>query len=372
MRVWPGARPRPDGTGDPPARLHPDLPDLIALRGQARRLDLAPRGLVLATRAGGHLSRFRGRGMEFDESRRYQPGDDPRHMDWRVTARAGAPHVKLFREERERPVWLLVDLGPSMRFGTRVAFKSAVAAQAAALLGWAAVERGDRVGGLIFDETRRLERRPAARSSGLLPLLEGLAAGPVLAAARDGRGAGSSASAAGEGRGASPAAVAAGGGKAAGWSATAGEGAGGGPGFLAWAAARLAPLIRPGSLVVAISDFADLTAAAAAPGDPGAAPWPMRLAAAGELMLVAVWDPLEMHAPPPGIYPLTDGRRRLRLDLRDANARSRWEAHFRARRARLLELARDRRAHLLELSTADPVGPALARGLGMSMANARS
>jgi uncharacterized protein (DUF58 family) len=101
--------------------------------------------------------------MEFDESRVYLPGDDPRNMDWRVTARAGTPHVKLFREERERPVWLLVDQGPSMRFGTRVAFKSVVAARVAALLGWAAVDRGDRVGGLVFDESRHLERRPAAR-----------------------------------------------------------------------------------------------------------------------------------------------------------------------------------------------------------------
>ena len=121
-----------------------DLQSLIALRGEARRLDIAPRGKVLATRSGGHLSRFRGRGVEFDESRVYQPGDDPRNMDWRVTARAAQPHVKLFREERERPVWLLVDMGPRMRFGTRIAFKSVIAAHAAALLAWAAVDQGDR------------------------------------------------------------------------------------------------------------------------------------------------------------------------------------------------------------------------------------
>ncbi|MFZ1536789.1 MAG: DUF58 domain-containing protein, partial [Chromatiaceae bacterium] len=87
------------------------LQELLALRGEAGRLDLVTRGKILATRSGGHLSRFRGRGMEFDESRVYQPGDDARNMDWRVTARAGTPHVKLFREERERPLWLLVDQG---------------------------------------------------------------------------------------------------------------------------------------------------------------------------------------------------------------------------------------------------------------------
>ncbi len=79
------------------------LASLIALREEARRLDIAPRGKVLATRSGGHLSRFRGRGMEFDESRVYQAGDDVRNMDWRVTARAGTPHVKLFREEGSAP-----------------------------------------------------------------------------------------------------------------------------------------------------------------------------------------------------------------------------------------------------------------------------
>ena len=148
-------------------------PDVLRHRAllsyEAARLDIGPRGKVLATRNGGHLSRFRGRGMEFDESRIYQPGDDPRNMDWRVTARSGRPHVKLFREKRERPVWLLVDIGPRMRFGTRVAFKSVIAARAAALLAWAAADRGDRVGGMVFDESRSFERRPATRAHGLLP-----------------------------------------------------------------------------------------------------------------------------------------------------------------------------------------------------------
>ncbi|MGD8620123.1 MAG: DUF58 domain-containing protein, partial [Gammaproteobacteria bacterium] len=73
------------------------LAELIGLREEALRLDIAPRGKILATRSGGHLSRFRGRGMEFDESRLYVPGDDPRNMDWRVTARTGKAHVKRYR-----------------------------------------------------------------------------------------------------------------------------------------------------------------------------------------------------------------------------------------------------------------------------------
>lgn len=312
---------------DATAGIRPDLKALIALRAQARQLDLAPRGRVLATRGGGHLSRFRGRGMEFDEARVYQPGDDPRNMDWRVTARAGIPHVKCFREERERPVWLLVDQGPSMRFGTRVAFKSVIAAQAAALLGWAAIDRGDRVGGLVFDETRHLERRPAARAAGLLPLLERLAAAPAAAAA-----------------------------------------GGGGHGSLAAAAERLARQVRPGSLVAIVSDFADLR--------PERSSWLTQLAAGSELLLILVHDALESEPPPPGRYPVTDrpfasapaapdfGAKTGILDLTDAHRRNRYRAHFQERLETLAQLARRDRAHLLSLATQRPVGLALARGLG--------
>ncbi|QGU33120.1 DUF58 domain-containing protein [Thermochromatium tepidum] len=296
------------------AGLCADLKALIALRAQARRLDLAPRGRVLATRSGGHLSRFRGRGMEFDESRVYLPGDDPRNMDWRVTARAGTPHVKLFREERERPVWLLVDQGPSMRFGTRVVFKSVVAARVAALLGWAAVDRGDRVGGLVFDEARHLERRPAARGAGLLPLLERLAT-PFDPLTEEG-----------------------------GWTG------------LAAAASSLAALVRPGSLIALISDFADLD------GSDGT--WIARLAAKSELLLVLVYDPIEAKAPPAGRYPVLIGGRRGILDLTSGVARMRYQAAFERRLVLLEQLARRHGAHWLRLSTADPVGPALALALG--------
>ncbi|UHD14931.1 DUF58 domain-containing protein [Thiocapsa bogorovii] len=299
----------------------PELTELIALREQARRLDLAPRGRVLATRTGGHVARFRGRGMEFDESRVYQPGDDPRNMDWRVTARAGRPHVKLFREERERPVWLLVDQGPSMRFGTRIAFKSVVAARAAALLGWAAVDRGDRVGGLVFDETRHLERRPASRAAGLLPLLDRLAS-PAPAFSPD----------------AGP------------------SGQSGGYASLGDAAGHLVRLVRPGSLVAVISDFADILRAQTR--------WMTELAAGCEVILLPVHDSIEIQAPPSGRYPVINGRRRSLLDLTRSGSCKAYEDLFRSRMEAIERLARRNRAHLLRLTADDPVGPALALGLG--------
>jgi uncharacterized protein (DUF58 family) len=297
-----------------------DLRDLLALRQESRHLHIALRGKVLATRSGGHLSRFRGRGMEFDESRIYQPGDDPRNMDWRVTARAGRPHVKLFREERERPVWLLADLGPGMRFGTRVAFKSVIAAQAAALLAWAAADQGDRVGGLVFDESRDYEGRPAARTRGLLPLLNGLSE----------------------------------------LSRSPGENAGArlGTGYasLSMAAEQLSRLVRPGSLVFVLSDFTGL-------GREREETWLGRLSAGSEVVLVRIYDPLEALPPPPGRYPVTDGRRRGLLDTRQTERRERWQHRFEELSSKLENLSLGHHAHLIELRTDQPVGETLSLGL---------
>jgi uncharacterized protein (DUF58 family) len=292
------------------------LADLIALREEARRLDLVPRRRVLATRSGGHLSPFRGRGMEFDESRVYQPGDDPRNMDWRVTARAGTAHVKLFREERERPVWLAVDQGPGMRFGTRVAFKSVIAARAAALLAWAAADQGDRVGGLVFDGAGHFECRPVPRTRGLLPLLNALARTGDTAAA----GAGAT-----------------------------------GPASLSGAAARLAQRVRPGSLVFLISDFAGLTLQDGA--------WLARLSGGSEVVLVQVFDPLEAVPPPPGRYPVTDGERQGVLDLRTTSRRQAWRQLFAERVALLEELGRRHHLHRMSLRTDQPVAEPLRLGL---------
>jgi uncharacterized protein (DUF58 family) len=303
-----------------------NLSSLITLRQEARRLDIASRGKVLATRSGGHLSRFRGRGMEFDESRVYQPGDDPRNMDWRVTARSGRPHVKLFREERERPVWLLIDTGPTMRFGTRVAFKSAIATQAAALLAWAVADKSDRVGGLVFDETHHFEQWPAARTRGLLPLLNALSKISMLQSATT------------PSHSASPIL----------------HSEGGYASFSA-AAQKLVHLVRSGSLVFLLSDFAGLNP------DDGA--WLARLGSGNEVVLVHIYDALEAAAPPPGRYLVTDGTHRGLLDTRAAVLREGWSRRFSAHVSLLEDLCRHHQSHLISLRTDQPVGETLESGL---------
>src|SRR5690554_346681 len=120
------------------------------------------------------LSKFKGRGMEFDEFRHYQAGDDIRAIDWRVTARTGTPHTKLFREERERPVLIVVDLSHSMHFGSQLLFKSVQACHLASALAWLAVARNDRVGAVLASDQGHAEIRPQARHHGALNLIHHL------------------------------------------------------------------------------------------------------------------------------------------------------------------------------------------------------
>jgi uncharacterized protein (DUF58 family) len=135
--------------------MHPRLDELLELRHQAHTLGLASHHLVNTTFSGLYASVFRGQGLNFEEVREYREGDDIRNMDWKVPARTNEPHLKVYREERERNVVLCVDHGPHMFFGTRGTFKSVQAARAAALLGWAANSVNDRVGGMLFGDADR-------------------------------------------------------------------------------------------------------------------------------------------------------------------------------------------------------------------------
>ncbi|GAB6041659.1 DUF58 domain-containing protein [Endothiovibrio diazotrophicus] len=291
------------------------LAELIALRARAGELRLSPQRQVRSQQAGGYHSPFKGRGIDFEEVRGYQPGDDIRSMDWRVTARTGRPHTKLFREERERPVLLWVDQGPTLRFGSRVAFKSVVAARAAALLAWAAVERGDRVGGLLFGGREHLELRPKARKAGVLPLLNRL-------------------------------------------SAQADAPLGGGErSDLVAALTRLRRVAHPGSLLLLISDFFEGLEEAAARTHLA------ELARHNDLVLIFVYDPLEEAAPPPGRYPVGDGLRRLVLDTADRRLADAYRERFAERRDGVRRHARRLGIPFIPLATDAPLVETLRDGL---------
>ncbi len=147
--------------------------DLIRLRGRARRITL--RGLQANLMPGARRSAVFGRGMDYEESRRYAAGDDARLIDWRVTARTRTAHTKVFREDRQRAVFIVADLTESMRFGTKTAFKSVVAAEAAALLAWAAHDQGDHVAIVPVTGAVLAPVRPTRRTDGLHRQLDALA-----------------------------------------------------------------------------------------------------------------------------------------------------------------------------------------------------
>lgn len=140
--------------------VYASLAQLVALEYRVRGLSFLARQPLSSILAGNHASRLRGRGLSFDELRRYSPGDDLRHLDWRASLRFGKPFVRTFTEERDRPTLLLVDQRMAMYFGSQRSFKSVCAAELGALAAWVAFQAGDRVGGMVFGDQRIEHIRP--------------------------------------------------------------------------------------------------------------------------------------------------------------------------------------------------------------------
>lgn len=160
----------------PSSAAYVDLDQLSALREQARGLPLHARQVAASVLAGRHETRLRGRGLSFEELRPYWPGDDARLIDWKVTARLRRPFLRLYSEERDQPVLLLIDQRMNQFFGSRRSTKSVLAAETAALLGWAALERHDRVGALLFNDDELEALRPARGNRAFMHLLSRLCA----------------------------------------------------------------------------------------------------------------------------------------------------------------------------------------------------
>ena len=155
---------------------YPEVAPLIRLRHIARQLQLFQPKVSRADQAGQMLTRYRGRGMNFEEVRNYQPGDDVRSIDWRVTARTGKTHTKLFQEERERPVVILLDLRSPMFFGSHNAFKSVAASAIGSALAWAGLHHGDRIGALLFSDHDVETVRPRRSHPAVLATIHGIVA----------------------------------------------------------------------------------------------------------------------------------------------------------------------------------------------------
>ncbi|MGR3566089.1 MAG: DUF58 domain-containing protein [Heliomarina sp.] len=157
-------------------RISVDLAHLRRLEAQARRISFLPRQPARSVLNGRHASRLRGRGLNFEELRDYLPSDDVRTIDWKVTARTGKPHVRVYTEERDRPALIVVDQRMSMFFGSVLNMKSVTAAECAALAAFRIADQGDRVGGIVFGDADIAEIRPARSRSSLMAFLTSLAA----------------------------------------------------------------------------------------------------------------------------------------------------------------------------------------------------
>lgn len=251
--------------------------------------------------------------MEFDEARHYQAGDDIRAIDWRVTARTGKTHTKIYREEKERPVFVLVDLSNSMYFGSQFLFKSVQAAHLAALVAWSAQKRGDRIGGLIFNQQQHLEFKPMTRQKAVLSLLHGLL---QLHKPQQQQ----------------PAAQ---GSEQANFSN---------------ACARLRRLAHPGSLVVLISDFQHI--------DDSAKSHISRISRHCEVVCYPVSDPFEHQLPQvSGVQPLlvTDGTQQAHINLGEKRTMQEYATLHRARFDRIYALLEHGHCKLCPISAALPL-----------------
>ena len=302
-------------TGDDIIRVKQST--LIGLHRDARNIPLIA-SKVKAQMSGGHLSAFRGRGMEYFESRPYQSGDDIRAIDWRVTARSGRTHTKMYREERERPVLLCVDLCRTMFFGTRTCFKSVLASKLAALLAWSSVHHGDRVGGLLFSETHHLEFRPKRGKAAALHLIQQLASHPAWNQQQNNI----------KERDAGPEVL-----------------------------NRLRHVTRPGSLVILVSDFRFLDASCRIHLS--------ELAKHNDVVLLFTHDPLEQALPPSGSYRLTDGNSEVGIDSANALNRDQYARRFASHHAELAKLSNQLQLFLLEVSTTSDLLDKLQSGLGL-------
>ncbi|SFG86257.1 DUF58 domain-containing protein [Neptunomonas qingdaonensis] len=282
-----------------PAQRHCiSLDELLSLRHwpPAR----SPGRQRMAIREGHHLSHIRGRGMEYDDVREYQPGDDIRHLDWRLMARTGEAHTKLYREERERPVFVLADLRPPMFFATQGHYKSVLASYAAAMTIWTTLANGDRVGGQILGAGSEQLFRPSSNRQQVMAMMAALERSSACAeAGLNSNKPDNTASSL----------------------------------SLADVLAGADRYISSGTLLYIFSDFHDV--------DEAVQQHLMRLAQRCELKLVLISDPLEQQLPQGKRYRFFGSGRELLVDA-DQQQQQRYQQQFQAR-IELLERLRNLR-----------------------------
>ena len=291
-----------------------DLNALIKLRYGARELTSFPKIQARQMLAGGHRSRFRGRGMDFDQVRIYQPGDDVRSIDWRVTARTQAPHTKIFIEERERPVLIICDLRSGMFFGSQ-RLKSVVACEVAAALAWAGLSANDRVGGLIFGAQNQLDIKSRRSHHAVLQFIHGLQ--EYSAALLDSQQ---------------------------------------NKYNLADVLEESRRFALPGSTIFVVSDFYDVNS--------DCERHLFELGRHCNVNFCHIFDPLETQLPTPAIYAVSDGNHQTSIDTGNTQLRQRYAQQFTRRTEQLRKLSEQLFSGHLTFETSEYVMNTLAKAYG--------
>jgi len=308
-------RPKKD---DATAGVYADLDELIRLQYKAQGFSFLPRQPVHSILAGRHFSRIRGRGLNFEEIRNYLPGDDIRNMDWKVTARMQKPHVRVYTEERDRPVLLLVDQRITMFFGSQQNMKSVTAAEAAALSAWRVFSAGDRVGAIVFNDSDMTVIEPQRSRQQVMKILKAVVDKNHQL---------------GLGKGIRP-----------------------NPGMFNEMMERALRLAKHDYLVCSIGDGAGVNEET------------VRLAtlltAHNDMLAGFIYDPLEADLPDAGRMVLAEEELQLEVDTSDKKLRQRFSGEFANRSNWIKEMSRLRSIPLLPIHTGEGVAEQLRNSLG--------
>lgn len=299
--------------------VYTDLKYLIRLKFQGQGFSFLPRQPVHSVLAGQKASRLRGRGLNFEEIRDYLPGDDIRNIDWKVTARMRKPHVRVYTEERNRPVLLIVDQRLNMFFGSKRAMKSVAAAEVAALAAWRVVAVGDRVGALVFNDHEVDEIAPRAGNNAVMHILKAIVRRNTALSA----------------------------------TSTVDPD----PGRLNEVLKKAVRLAKHDALVCIVSDFDG--------ADEETGALLTRISQHNDVIAGMIFDPLEAELPELSRLIVGDGSLQIEFDARDASIRDGFATVFSGRLEQLGEFFRKRQIPLLSIETGLPVAGQIRRQLGM-------
>jgi uncharacterized protein (DUF58 family) len=295
-----------------------DLDDLVRLQFRARGFSFLPRQPIQSLLAGRHASRLRGRGLNFEEIRRYQMGDDIRQIDWKVTARTRKTHSRVYTEERERTTLLVVDQRMSMFFGSVKNTKSVTAAEAAAIAAWRVLAQKDRVGALVFNDTHVEEIRPQRSRATVMRIVNAVLEQNHALSITSGQRANDA--------------------------------------MFNEALRRCERLAKHDALVCIISD--------AAGNDEESQRILTRIAQHNDILFAFVHDPLEVELPDAGPLIFGDGSAQMEVNTSSRTLRDQYRETFAEKRAQGRKFLLHRETPVLPLSTTEGVAEQLRRQLG--------